>query len=82
MLMYIPFWDKSLLFLNAKTYELFAFALDSSHKENDVPSGYTETGGNVRFDVVETKRDPDEPIAGGKIVVEMDPPADKLASYT
>jgi hypothetical protein len=50
--------NKLLLFRSAKIYELFAFALDFNQKENDVPSGYTETVGKVKFDVAETRREP------------------------
>ena len=49
----MPCSNKLSLFLKANTYELFAFALDFSQKENDVPSGYTETGLNVKLDVEE-----------------------------
>jgi hypothetical protein len=53
----MPCSDKLSLFLRAKTYELFAFALDLSQKENEVPNGYTETGDIIRLDVAETLRE-------------------------
>jgi hypothetical protein len=39
ILKYTLCWAKSLLFRKENTYELFAFALDLSQKEKEVPSG-------------------------------------------
>ena len=54
----MPCCVKSLLFLKAKTYELFALALDFNQNENDIPRGYTDIGLIVKLDTELIRNEP------------------------